>query len=100
MKEVGGKRGEFIGLDLPSAGGELKQEFDPNIRQLFGTEEKQLRLRVKQLICDSLNGMKITQTIFAAAIHIQYRNTSPLDGTVAGSWSIGIVGESQGEFCY
>ena len=42
MKEVGGKRGEFIGLDLPSAGGEMKQEFNPNIGQLFGTEEKQL----------------------------------------------------------
>ena len=100
MKEVGEKRGEFIGLDLPSACGEMKPEFNPNIGQLFGTEDKQLRLRVKQLICDSLNGMKITQTIFAAAIHIPYKNTGPLDGTVAGSWSIGIVGESQGEFCY
>ena len=33
-----------------------------------GTEEKHLGLRVKQLICESLNGMRITETILAAAI--------------------------------
>ena len=33
-----------------------------------GTEEKHSRLRVKQLICESLNGMRITETILAAAI--------------------------------
>ena len=85
MKEVGGKRGEFIGLDLPSAGGEMKQEFNPNIGQLFGTEEKQLRLRVKQLICDSLNGMRISPSILTAAIRTPDRDASPLESTRAGS---------------
>ena len=33
-----------------------------------GTEERHLRLRVKKLICESLNGMRITETILAAAI--------------------------------
>ena len=28
---------------------------------VWGTEEKHLRLRVKQLVCESLNGMRITE---------------------------------------
>ena len=37
-------------------------------------------LRVKQLICDSLNGMRIAQTILAAAIHIPDRSPRRLSG--------------------
>ena len=39
------------------------------------------------------------QTVLAAAIHTLDRNTGPLEGTVAGSWSLGIVGQSQGKGC-
>ena len=35
----------------------------PTWRQLSESEEKYLRLRVKQLICGSLNGMKIKQSL-------------------------------------
>ena len=42
--------------------GELKQGSDPNIGATE-SEEKHLRLRVKQLICGSLNGMRIRQSL-------------------------------------
>ena len=49
---------------------------------------------MKQLVCDSLNGMRVTQTILATAIHTpvrDVRDVGPLEGTAAGSWSVGIV---------
>ena len=42
--------------------GELKQGSDPHIR-VIESEEKHLRLRVKQLTCGSLNGMRIRQSL-------------------------------------
>ena len=41
---------------------ELKQGSDPHIREIE-SEKKHLRLRVKQLICGSLNGMRIRQSL-------------------------------------
>ena len=49
-----------------------------------------MSLRVKQLICASLKGMRITQTILAAAKHAPDRDMGPLEGTEAGSWSVGL----------
>ena len=43
--------------------GELKQGSDPHIGALTELEEKHLRLRVKQLICGSLNGVRIRQSL-------------------------------------
>ena len=43
--------------------GELKKGSDPHMGQLSVSEEKHLRLRVKQLICGSLNGMRIRQSV-------------------------------------
>ena len=48
---------------------------------------------MKKLICDSLNG--ITHSILAAAIHTLDRDTTPLENSVAGSWSIEIGEQSQ-----
>ena len=39
------------------------------------------------------------QTVLAAAIHTPNRDTGLLEGAVAGSWSLGIVEQSQGEGC-
>ena len=39
--------------------GELKQGSDPHMGQLSESEEKHLRLRVKQLAYGSLNGVRI-----------------------------------------
>ena len=57
-------------------------------------------LTMKQLIRDSLNGIRITQTIFAAAINTPDRGGGSLEGTAAGSWSVQVVEQSQAEACY
>ena len=63
-KELGGKTGVLEGLDLPSAGGGTEAGGPtPTFEQLSESEEKYLRLRVKQLICGSLNGMRIRQSL-------------------------------------
>ena len=36
------------------------------------------------------------QTVLATAIHTPDRDTGPVEGTVTGSWSLGIVDQSQG----
>ena len=48
VKELGGKTGVLVGLDLPSASGELKQGSNPRSGQLSESKEKHLRLRVNQ----------------------------------------------------
>ena len=55
MKELGGKTGVLAGLNLPSACGGTEAGVQSPQGQLSESEEKHLRLRVKQLICDSLN---------------------------------------------
>ena len=63
MKEVGGKTG-VLGLDLPLEGGGTESGGTiPTSGQLSESEEKHLRLRVKQLICGSLNVMRIRQSL-------------------------------------
>ena len=79
--------------------GELKQGSDPHIGAIVWTEEKYLRQTLRQLICDNLNGMRITQTILAAAIHTSDRDGGPQEGTATGSRSVVIMEQSQGEVC-
>ena len=51
-------------MDLPSVGGGTEAGgLIPTSGQLSESEEKHLRLRVKQLICGSLNGMRIRQSL-------------------------------------
>ena len=50
---------------------------------------------MKRLICESLNGVRTTQTIHATALNSPDRNASPLECMVAGSWSIVIREQSQ-----
>ena len=65
VKELGvGGTGILTGLDLPSVGGRtLSRCPTPTWGQLSGSEENYFRLRVKQLICGSLNGMRIRQSL-------------------------------------
>ena len=75
-KDLGGKAGVLVGLDLPSAGGATEAGPIPTSGQLSESEEKHLRLRVKQLTCGSLNGMKIRQSLpqpYIAQIGTQVR---------------------------
>ena len=62
MKELGGKTGVLGGMDLPSVGGDTEAQF-PTSEQLSESEEKHLRLRVKQLFCGSLSGMRLRQPL-------------------------------------
>ena len=39
------------------------------------------------------------QRLLAAAIHTTDRDVAPLEGTAAGSWSLGIVEQSPGKGC-
>ena len=55
-----GKTGVLIGLEVPLAG---SRGPIPTLGQLSESEEKHLRLRVKQLIRGSLNGMRIRQSL-------------------------------------
>jgi len=54
---------------------------------LSKSEEKHLRLRVKQLICGSLNGMRDKQSLLQPYITPD-RDAGPLEGTVAGPFLI------------
>ena len=76
---------------------ELKQGSNPISGPLFWSEEKHLGLKVKQLACDSLNGVRITQIILATAICTLGRNAGPLEGTLTGSFSRGILEQSEGK---
>ena len=85
----------LVGLDLPSASGELKQASNPRSGQLSESEEKHLRQSERaDLWQPKCNG---NQTVLASDIHTRDRDTGPLAGTEAGSWSLGIVEQSQGE---
>ena len=53
--------------------------------------------RVKQLIHDSMNGVRATQIICTAALHIQDWDASPSESAASGSWSIETGAQSQGE---
>ena len=60
-----GTRGEnsSVSRTCPRTVEELKQGSNPHIWLLSEREEKHFRLRVKQLICGSVNGMRIRQSL-------------------------------------
>ena len=78
--------------------GELKQGSDPHSRAT-------VRVRGETFKAESETAdlwqpkWNENQTVLAAAIHTLDRDASPVEGTVAGSWSLGIVEQSQGEGC-
>ena len=70
MKDLGGKTRVLVGLDLPLVGkGTEAGGLIPTGGQLSESEKKHLRLRVKQLICGSLNGMKNRQSLLQPYIY-------------------------------
>ena len=54
---------------------------------------------MQQLIYDSLDGMRTTWTISATDLYTLDRDTCLLECAVAGSWTIGIGEQAQGEIC-
>ena len=98
MKELGGKTGVLVGLDLPSVGGGTEAEVQSpqwgNCRvrgEAFKAESETADLWQPK--------WNENQTVLAAAIHTPDKNAGPLEGAAAGSWSLGIVDQPQGEGC-
>ena len=90
----------LLGLDLPSVGGGTESEGPiPTGGQLSESEEKHLRLRVKQRICGSLNGMRIRQSLLQPSVPQTGMQVPEKMQREAGSWSLGIVEQSHGEGC-
>ena len=64
MKELEGKTGVLVRTGPALSGwGNYNTGLIPTLGQLSESEEKQLRLRVKQLICGSLNRMRLRQSL-------------------------------------
>ena len=95
MKELGEKTGVLVGLDMHLVGEEIKQGSDPHTGQLSVREETfKAETETADLWQPTCHG---NQTVLASDIHTRDRDTGPLEGTAPGSWSLGIVEQSQGE---
>ena len=92
----------LLGLGLPSVGGRTKVgvRYPHGIncldhrRNILGWE----LISLKQLICGSLNGMRIRHSLPQS--YTSDRDTGHLEGTAVGSRILGIVEQSQGKGCY
>ena len=89
----------LVGLDLPLVGRGTEAESDPHIRavvwirgETFKTESKTIDLWQPKL--------NENQTVLVALLHGPDKYAGPLEGTAAGSWSLGTVEQSQGEGCF
>ena len=98
MKEVGGKPGLLVGLDLPSVDGGSEAGVRSHIGALLWVRGETFKAERERA---DLWQPKWNEkpTVLAAAIYTPDRNAGPLEGTVAGSWSLGTVEQSQGEGC-
>ena len=78
--------------------GQLKQESDPHIGVI-------VRVRGETFKAESETAglwqpkWNENQIVLAAAIHTPDRDAGPLEGAVGGSWSLGIMEQSQGKGC-
>ena len=98
MKERGGKTGVLVRLDLPSAGGEPKQGSNPQSRALIWVRGKTFKAESETADLWQ-HKWKENQTALATAIHMLGRNAGLLEGAATGSWSLGVVKQSQCEGC-
>ena len=89
MKELGGKTGVLVRLDLPSVGGGTEAGVQSTHwgnclsqrRNIYESEPADLW----QPKCNE------NQTVLAAAICILDKDAGPLEGAAAESWNLGIV---------
>ena len=78
--------------------GELKQGSNPNVRATVGVRGETFKAESETADLWQPKWNE-NQTVLATAIHVPDRNAGPLEGTVAGSWSLGIVEQLQDEGC-
>ena len=78
--------------------GELKQGSNPHMREIV-LDRKEI-FKAKSETADLWQPKwNENQTVPATYIHIPDRDTGPLKGAAAGSWSIAFMEQSQGEGC-
>ena len=78
--------------------GELKQGSDPYTGAIFRVRGETFKAESKMADLWQPKWNE-NQTVLAAAIHTLDRDAGPLEGAVAGSWSLGIAEQSRGKGC-
>ena len=78
--------------------GELKQGFDSHIGAIVWVRGETFKAESEAADLWQPKWNE-NQTVLAEAIHTLERDMGPLEGTTAGSWSLGIVVQSQGKGC-
>ena len=76
--------------------GELKQGSDPHIGAIVCVRGETFKAE-SETTDQWQHKWHENQTVLVTAIHTSGSNAGPLEGAVAGSWSLGIVEQSQGE---
>ena len=98
MKELGGKTGVLVGLDLPLAGGGT--EAGVRSPHQGNCLSQRRNIKAKSETADLWQPKwNEDQTALLTAIHTLDRDAGPPEGTVAGSWSLGIVEQPRGKGC-
>ena len=84
MKELGGKTGPLVGLDLPLVGSGTEARSDPHIRAIvwIGGETFKTESKTTDLWQPKWNE---NQTILSILIHAPDKYAGPLEGAAAGS---------------
>ena len=85
-------------LDLPSAGGGLRQGSNPCSRAIVCIRGETFKAETETTALWQPKWNE-NQTVLAAAMHTLDRDVGALEGAVPGTWSLGIVEQSQGEGC-
>ena len=98
MKELGEKTGVLVGLDLPLEGGGTEAGvWSPHQGNWVRGETFKAESETADLWLPKWNE---NQTVLAKAIHMRAEMWVSWKGGAAGSWSLGIVEQSQCEGCY
>ena len=85
----------LVVLDLPSVGGGTEAGVQSTHQgNCLESEEKHLKAETETADLWQPKWNE-NQTVLATAIHTLDRDTGPLEGTVAGSWSLGIVKQAR-----
>ena len=94
MKELGGKTGVLVGLDLHLAAGGTEAGVSPHMVAIIWVRGETFKSESETADLWQPKWNE-NQTVLSTAIHTLDRDTGPLEGTAAGSWSLGIVEQSQ-----
>ena len=97
MKELGEKT-VLVGVDISSAGGGTEAGVQSPQRGNCLSQRRNIKAESETADLWQPKWNE-NQTVLATVIHTRDRDADPLEGAEAGSWSLGIVEQSQGEGC-